>query len=98
MPPYFLDLWSLGHLALWAVFGFWSAKRLGDLSRRERLVFCAAIGLYLGGLWEAFEWLAVEPLLGFAEPWHNRLVSDMFMDLIGTLFGATAALASSRER
>lgn len=97
IPPYFFDAWSLGHIALWGVLGFLLMRELAPTASRRGdprgdLLFCLFYGASMGVAWEVIEWAVVEPLFSFEEPWYNRWISDLFVDVIGTLAGASVAL------
>lgn len=78
---YLVDYFTLGHIALWAVFGWWALR-----SKEAGLGTTLLCGLVIGLSWEVLE-MYVEILIGFREPFWNRFFFDPLADFLGAGLG-----------
>lgn len=85
IETYVVDWFTLGHVLLWALYG-WICYRC-----RSPLLLALFGGLTLGIGWELLEMFVVEPLLRFSEPDLNRWLMDPIADVGGVALGWLAA-------
>lgn len=80
IASYTIDLFTINHVLLWALFGaLFARSRMGIWG-------ALALGLFVGLSWELAE-VWIEQLLGFREPWANRWLADPLADIFGTFCG-----------
>jgi hypothetical protein len=79
---YTIDLWTLWHAI---GFGAVAAALIATgMPAGRAVVWTIAVGL----AWEVVEANAVEPWLGFREPFWNRYLTDPLADALGAAAGA----------
>ncbi len=82
---YLIDKWVIGHILLWAVFGWWAWSR-----KDAGLGITLLCGLFLGLTWEVLE-RYIEILVGFREYPLNSWLVDPVSDVFGTFLGWVTA-------
>lgn len=83
LTGWWVDYWTFAHFIEWAIGAMavcWFVKL--------KLLKVAMIAFAIGVLWECVELWIFEPALGFSEPWWNRWVSDIVVDVSGSVLGA----------